>query len=102
MELLAGFLSLTALAAVGYMIYIMKVLSARLGSVARMAPVHHLYWLGLSSVVVATGGRLLIITGIVSAEDSLAVLLLYLAPLGIGVGASLACAWFYWRWLLKA
>ncbi len=102
MELLAGFLSLTAMAAVGYMIYILKVLSARLGSVARMPPIYRLHWLGLLTVVVAAGGRLLIITGIVNAEDSLAVLLLYLGPLVIGVSASLVCVWFYWRWLLKA
>jgi hypothetical protein len=101
MELLAGFLSLTAMAAAGYMIYVLKVLSARLGSVARMPPVYRLHWLGLVSVVAGMGGRLLIITGIISAADSLAVLLLYLIPLGIGVSASLASVWFYWRWLLK-
>jgi hypothetical protein len=101
MELLSGFLSLTGMAAVGYMLYVLKVLSARLGSVARMPPVYRLHWLGLVAVVVAIGGRLLILTGIINAEDELAVFLLYFLPLGIGFSASLTSVWFYWRWLLR-
>jgi hypothetical protein len=101
MELLTGFLSLAGMVAVAYMLYVLKVLSARLGAVARMPAVYRLHWLGLVAVVLGAGGRLLVITGLVSTADSLAILLLYFLPLGIGVSASLAAVWFYWRWLLR-
>ncbi len=101
MELLAGLLSLGGLAAAGYMVYVLKELSARLGSVARMPPLYRLHWLGLVAVMAAIGGRLLILTGIINAKDALAVLLLYFLPLGIGSSASLVAVWFYWRWLLR-
>ena len=101
MALLTGFLSLVWMVALAYMLHVFRVLSARLGAVARMPPVYHLHWLGFFAVVVAAGGRLLILTGIVSALDSLAILLLYFLPLGIAVSVSLACVWYYWRWLLR-
>jgi hypothetical protein len=101
MELLTGFLSLAGMAAVAYMLYVLKVLSARLGTVARMPAVYRLHWLGLFAVMLAAGGRLLVMTGIVSAADSLAILLLYFLPLSVGVSASLGAVWFYWRWLLR-
>ncbi len=101
METFTGVLGLTGLAAVGFTLHVCAVLSARLGAVARMRPWYRLFWVGIGSCVLAMGGRLAIVAGLVENGDAAFPLLIVILPLSIGLTASLAAAWFYWRWLFR-
>jgi hypothetical protein len=97
METFTGVLGLAGLAAVGFTLHVCAVLSARLGAVARMRPWYRLFWVGIGSCVLAMGGRL----ALVENGDAAFPLLIVILPLSIGLTASLAAAWFYWRWLFR-
>jgi hypothetical protein len=101
MATFTGVLSLAGLVAVGFTLHVCAVLSARLGTVARMRPMYRLFWVGIGSCVLALGGRLAIVAGLVENGDAGFPLLIVILPLSIGMTASLAAAWFYWRWLFR-
>jgi len=101
MEVLTGFLSLLGLAAAGIVIYVLAVLSGRLGEVARMRPWYRLFYPGLLGVLLAMIGRLLVIAGLVDRYDHVSTLLIYYLPLVIGLGLSLFTVWYYWKWLIR-
>ncbi len=101
MAILTGVLSLVGLAAIGFMLYVLSELSARLGAVTKMPSRYRLFWVGGAGVALAAAGRLVAIAGLVDNNAPLVLLLLYLLPLGGGLTASLVAAWYYWRWLLR-
>lgn len=101
MEILTGFLSLSGLASVGVVIYVLAVLSGRLGAVARMRPFYRLFYPGMAGVLIAMAGRLWVIAGLVDRHDTVVTLLIYYLPLLLGLGLSLFSIWYYWRWLIR-
>jgi len=93
-------LSVSGLAAVMVVLYILAALSRRLGAVTKMKPYYRGFYVAMACLAVAIGVAVLWPPLAAATPSDLSVYLFYLPLLLSGV-ISLVVAYRYWGWLLR-
>jgi hypothetical protein len=87
--------------------YILAKLSERFGSVIKMPSIYRYFYLAIPLLLVSYMTNLLVVSTIITPEDSPAwltapwfLLLAFHLPMAIGVTIGLIITWRYWGWLV--
>lgn len=92
-------ISVSGLAAVMVVLYILAALSRRLGAVTKMKPYYRGFYVAMACLAVAIGAAVLR-QPMMPSDLSIYLFLFYLPPLLSGI-ISLVVAYRYWGWLFR-